>query len=177
MLQTGTFEGQRIIYRNKKEKKDLLYGIIQGAAYFCLCGDCDQNGKELSAKGFEQHALKGQGHESHNPNHHILLSCSRTSLYDACKLVKEATNTDMLEDTIKKILQNDADGVGKTSDGSLLNLEKRMLSMENKIENLQKIQAQVDTLEKNVEFLVNELVRYQELFQEMSTLIGKFAGM
>ncbi|CAN6374583.1 unnamed protein product [Urochloa humidicola] len=177
MLQTGSFEGQRIIYRNRKEKKDMLDGIIRGAAYFYLCGDCHQNGKELSAKAFEQHALKGQGHESHNPNHHILLSSSRISLYDACKQVKEATNSAMLEDTFKKILQNDADDMGKTSDGSLLNLEKRILSMERKMENLDKIQSQVDTLEKNVEFLVNETVRYQELLQDLSKLIGKFAGM
>ncbi|KAL6868187.1 hypothetical protein ACP4OV_015032 [Aristida adscensionis] len=133
MLQSGRLEGMQIVYRTKKDRKNLLYGVIKGLSYFCSCSDdCEHMGKviafahdlplhkelvslvfpfststgrALSARAFQQHAL-GSGNESYNPNDHIIICSSNISLFDACRRLKEATSEARLEaifDTIKNV--------------------------------------------------------------------------
>ncbi|CAO2143565.1 unnamed protein product [Urochloa humidicola] len=188
MLNTGRFEGQKVSYRNKRSKLDLIHGVLHGTAYFCSCGDnCDHNGKPLSARAFEQHALKN-GKETHNPNDHIVLSSSNITLFEACRRLKEAKNEAVQEATFDSIMKNDysavprrnveAAAVIKTSSVDNSNvidivrkLERRMESNEKRMENLQ---SQVNTIEKNIDFFCKEMVRYQELFQGLSKMLGKF---
>ncbi|CAL4989104.1 unnamed protein product [Urochloa decumbens] len=190
MLLTGRFEGQRVTYRNKRTRQNLLHGVIRRTAYFCSCGDnCNHNGNALSARAFEQHALKN-GKETHNPNDHIVLSSSNITLFEACRKLKEAKNEAMQEATFHNIIKRDhaavpnrnveAPAVMNTSavDNSnvidiVRKLERRMESTEKRMENLQ---SQVNTIEKNIDFFCKEMVRYQELFQGLSKMLGKFVN-
>ncbi|TKV99802.2 hypothetical protein SEVIR_8G067150v4 [Setaria viridis] len=187
MLQTGRFEGQQVAYKNKRTKLNLLHGVIHGTTYFCSCGDdCDHNGKALSARAFEQHAVKN-GKETHNPNDHIVLSTSNITLFEACRRLKEAKNEAVQEATFNTIMKGDHRTFAKQNviapvikispddnsnlTGLVRNLEKRMESTEKRMENLQ---SQVNTIEKNIDFFCKEMVRYQALFQDVSKILGKF---
>ncbi|KAL6868186.1 hypothetical protein ACP4OV_015031 [Aristida adscensionis] len=192
MLQSGQLEGMQIVYRNKRAKLNLLYGVIHGMSYFCSCSDCDHIGKALSARAFEQHAV-GKGNESNSANDHIFLCLSNISLFDACRRLKEATNEAMLEtifDTIKKggpnVSKNKMtisakDTFVETADNneladpnviqSVRELDKRMESAQM---GLEKLQVQVNTIDNQTDFLCKEMGRYQELFQDISKVMGKF---
>ncbi|KAL6658271.1 hypothetical protein ACP70R_003857 [Stipagrostis hirtigluma subsp. patula] len=102
MLQTGRLEGMQIVYRSKKDKLNLLHGVIRGMSYFCSCGDCEHNGKALSARAFARHALRSENF-SFNPNDHILLSSSNISLFEAWKSLKEVTDAARLDATFQII--------------------------------------------------------------------------
>ncbi|CAL4994470.1 unnamed protein product [Urochloa decumbens] len=188
MLLTGRFEGQRVTYRNKRTRQNLLHGVIRRTAYFCSCGDnCNHNGNALSARAFEQHALKN-GKETHNPNDHIVLSSSNITLFEACRKLKEVKNEAMQEATFDDIIKRDHAAVPKWNveapaiintsavDNSnvidiVRKMERRMESTEKRMESLQ---SQVNTIEKNIDFFCKEMVRYQELFQGLSKMLGKF---
>ncbi|KAL6658272.1 hypothetical protein ACP70R_003858 [Stipagrostis hirtigluma subsp. patula] len=202
MLQTGRLEGMQIVYRSKKDKLNLLYGVIRGMSYFCSCGDCDHNGKveetkggALSARAFAQHALKTRN-ETDNPNDHILLCSSNISLFEACRRLKKVTNAATLESTFDMLKQGglevapknkmlaitnntgaEATANKKTSDANLIqivrNLEKRMESAEKLMED---IEGKLKTIDQTIEVLCKEMLRHQELFQDLSKVMGKFVN-
>ncbi|KAL6658270.1 hypothetical protein ACP70R_003856 [Stipagrostis hirtigluma subsp. patula] len=171
MLQTGRLEGMQIVYRSKKDKL------------------------ALSARTFAQHALKNVS-DSHNPNDHIILCSSNISLFEACKSLKEVTNTAMLDATFHLIKEGGLEVVSKKkmpaktkkrfaetaasekfTDANLIqsvrNLEKRMESAEKGMEN---IQGKVDTIDTSINVLSKEMARYKELVQDLSKVMGKFVG-
>ncbi|CAL4994462.1 unnamed protein product [Urochloa decumbens] len=156
MLLTGRFEGQRVTYRNKRTRQ------------------------ALSARAFEQHALKN-GKETHNPNDHIVLSSSNITLFEACRKLKEAKNEAKQEATFHNIIKRhhaavpkrnvEAPAIMNTSAADNSNVIDIVRKLEKRMENLQ---SQVTTIEKNIYFFCKEMVRYQELFQGLSKMLGKF---
>ena len=130
------------------------------------------------------------GKETHNPNDHIILCSSNISLFEACRKLKEARNEATLEGTFDAIIKSHHEAVPKQNnapnaeapaintsadDPNLIdivrNLEKRVKSTETRMENLQ---SHVDTIEKNIDFFCKEMVRYHELFQDLSKVLGRF---
>ena len=127
------------------------------------------------------------GKETHNPNDHIILCSSNISLFEACRKLKEARNETILEATFDAIIKSHHEAVPKqnvetpvvntSADDSnnlidiVRNLEKRVESTEKRMENLQ---SHVDTIDKNIDFFCKEMVRYHELFQDLSKVLGRF---
>ena len=127
------------------------------------------------------------GKETHNPNDHIILCSLNISLFEACRKLKEARNETILEATFDAIIKSHHEAVPKqnveapvvntSADDSnnlidiVRNLEKRVKSTETRMENLQ---SHVDTIDKNIDFFCKEMVRYHELFQDLSKVLGRF---
>ncbi|KAL6868242.1 hypothetical protein ACP4OV_015087 [Aristida adscensionis] len=192
MLQSGRLEGMQIVYRTKRDKQNLLHGVIHGLSYFCACSDCDYMGKALSARAFQQHAL-GNGNESYNPNDQIIICASNISLFDACRRLKEATSEARLKTIFDNIINNGGPEVAmrkKTTsannifaepspsdssnlDANLTEMVKKLgKRMESAEKSLEKVQVQVDTTDKSVDFLHKEMERHQRLFQDLSKVTG-----
>jgi hypothetical protein len=109
----------------------------------------------MTTKAFETHAYKGKD-ETHNPNAHIIFRSSTMSVFEACRMLKEAKSDAMEQDifgTISKVVILDVGKNKTTATDYKRSDDKEIVEriQERKWQDIIDIMKRLETIEKGME--------------------------